>query len=208
MPFRIGIVIFDRVEELDFIGPWEVLNVACRAGADAEVLLVSQNGGEVRCNYGLTVTAGHSFESCPTLDLLLLPGGQGTRTEVDNPALIDFVRRQAGSASWTASVCTGAFILERAGVLDGRRATTHWASLDRLRAIGTVEVVEDRFVVHGNNVSSAGISAGIDMSLWLVQHLWGKEVALQVQKIMEYYPRPPFSAEEIASVEPPAYART
>lgn len=205
MAFRIGIVVFDRLEELDFIGPWEVLNMARRFGAESDVLLVSETGGQVRCNYGLTVAVDHDFETYPPLNLILMPGGQGTRTEVDNPALIDFVRRQAAQAQWQASVCTGAFILERAGVLHGRRTTTHWASLDRLRDLGTVEVVEDRFVVHGNTVSSAGISAGIDMSLWLVDRLWGKEIALKTQKMIEYYPRPHFSAEDIVTVELPSY---
>jgi transcriptional regulator GlxA family with amidase domain len=148
----------------------------------------------------------HDFRSCPQLDLILIPGGQGTRTEVDNPALIDFVRGQAARAAWVASVCTGAFILERAGVLRGRSATTHWASLDRLRDLGTVTVQEERFVVDGNVASSAGVSAGIDMALWLVERLWGREIALNTQKMMEYYPSPPFSAEEIATVAPPSYA--
>jgi transcriptional regulator GlxA family with amidase domain len=207
MPFRAGIVIFDRVEELDFIGPWEVLNMATRMGADAEIVLVAENAGHVRCNYGLTVEAPWGFNDCPPLDLILVPGGQGTRTEVDNPAMIDFVRRQAVQSTWTVSVCTGAFLLERAGQLAGRRATTHWASLDRLRAVGNVEVVEERFVVDGNVVSSAGISAGIDMALWLVERLWGSETALKTQKMMEYYPQPPFSADAVAASSPPSYAQ-
>ena len=115
MPFRTGIVIFERVEELDFVGPWEVMNVARRAGADHEVLLISEHGGAVHCNYGLTVETGESFQSCPQLDLIIVPGGQGTRTEVDNPAMIEFIARQAKSAAWTTSVCTGSFLLEKAG---------------------------------------------------------------------------------------------
>jgi transcriptional regulator GlxA family with amidase domain len=206
MTFRAGVVIFDRVEELDFIGPWEVLNMAARMGADAEIFLVAERAGQVRCNYGLIVEVAWDFEHCPPLDLILIPGGMGTRTEVDNFAMIDFVRRQADQAAWTASVCTGAFILERAGKLAGRKATTHWASLDRLRAAEGVEVVEERFIVDGNVVCSAGISAGIDMALWLVERLWGRETALQTQKRMEYYPQPPFSAEDIAASEPPSYA--
>lgn len=207
MALQIGIVVFDRVEELDFLGPWEVLNMANRHGAEASVRLVSQRGGAITCNYGLSVNVGSDFEHCPPLDLILIPGGQGTRTEVENPALIDFVGRQGARCEWITSVCTGAFILERAGLLNGKRATTHWASLDRLRALGTVEVVEERFVVDGNTVTSAGISAGIDMALWLVERLWGLPVALATQKQMEYYPRPHFSREEVASVSPPSYVR-
>lgn len=204
--FQIGIVIFERVEELDFVGPWEVLNLAVRLGAEASVCLVSERGGAVRCNDGLSVNVNYDFANCPPLDLILIPGGMGTRAEVDNPVLIDFVRQQAARSSWVTSVCTGAFILERAGLLGGRRVTTHWASLDRLRALGTADVTEERFVVDGNLVTSAGISAGIDMALWLVGQLWGKPLALQTQKQMEYYPRPPFTEEEMAAVVPPAYA--
>lgn len=153
------------MEELDFVGPWEVLNMARRFGADANVLLVAERAGAVRCNGGLSVNVDCSFEDCPPLDLILIPGGQGTRTEVDNQSLLDFVRYQAARCAWVTAVCTGAFILERAGLLTTKRATTHWASLDRLRNLATVDVVEDRFVVDGNTITSAGISAGIDMAL-------------------------------------------
>src|SRR5581483_3747291 len=123
----------------------------------------------------------------------LVPGGQGTRTEVNNPAMIEYVRRAAAESELVTSVCTGSFVLERAGLLTGKRATTHWASLDRFRALGTVEVVEgERFVDEGRIITAAGVSAGIDMALYLVGRLWGPKVARRVQKGVEYFPDPPY----------------
>ncbi|MGI8550028.1 MAG: DJ-1/PfpI family protein, partial [Dehalococcoidia bacterium] len=112
---------------------------------------------------------------------------------VDNGAMIDYIRRCAGTAEVMTSVCTGAFLLERAGLLQGKRATTHWASLDRLRELGTVEVVEERWVDNGNVITAAGVSAGIDMALYLVGRLWSPETARRVQKGIEYFPSPPYA---------------
>jgi transcriptional regulator GlxA family with amidase domain len=192
MPRVIGILLFDGVEELDFAGPGEVFAYLRSLHPDAcEVVTVSERGGEVRCAKGLRVLADHSFETAPPADLLIVPGGIGTRREVENAPLVAFIGRTAERGEVTASVCTGAFLLERARLLDGQRATTHWASLDRLRALGTVEVVEQRRVDEGRVVTSAGISAGIDMSLHLIGRLWGEETELQVQHGIEYYPAPP-----------------
>jgi|SRR5579884_3338217 transcriptional regulator GlxA family with amidase domain len=187
----IGVVLFEGVEELDFAGPWEVFSYTARTAPEScTVLTVAERGGVVRCAKGLRVVADHSFDDCPPLDIVLAPGGAGTRSEVDNPRLIAFLQRMAAGCELVASVCTGAFLLERAGFLTGRRATTHWASLDRLRSLGTVTVVEERFVDEGRAVTSAGISAGIDMSLYLVARLWGSETARAVQQGIEYFPAP------------------
>ncbi len=191
----VAIVIFDAVEELDFVGPWEIFSYLRSLEPDAcEVFTVSQRGGEVRCAKGLRVIADHSFETAPHADVILVPGGQGTRREVDNPSFIEYIRRVGAAAEVTTSVCTGAFLLERAGLLARRRATTHWRSLDRLRALGTVEVLDGhRWVDEGSVVTSAGVSAGIDMALYLVGRLWGPEVARRVQKGVEYFPDPPYA---------------
>ena len=195
MKRTIAIVIFDRVEELDFVGPWEIFTFLRDIQPDTcEVFTVSERGGEVRCAKGLRVLADHSFESAPRADVILVPGGMGTRTEVDNPRIVEYIRLAAGEAELTTSVCTGAFMLERSGLLTGRRATTHWRSLDRLRALGTVDVVEgERYVDAGTVVTSSGISAGIDMALYLVGRLWGPEAARRVQKGVEYFPDPPYA---------------
>ena len=131
-----------------------------------------------------------TFSECPPLDYLLVPGGQGTRKEVDNEVLIRFVTEQAQHCQAVLSVCTGAFILHRAGLLSGRRATTHWASLDRLRDLGDVTVIEERIVRDGRIWTSAGVSAGIDLALAFVADAAGEETAGRIQFGVEYYPSP------------------
>src|SRR5580700_2143324 len=140
-----GFLVFADVEELDFLGPWEMLGMWRRATKSAPVgILVAQSATPVRCSKGLSINPAASFLECPQLDFLLVPGGFGTRREVDNPELIDFVKEQAVRCRAVMSVCTGAFVLYRAGLLAGKRATTHWESLERLRALGDVDVVEER----------------------------------------------------------------
>jgi transcriptional regulator GlxA family with amidase domain len=191
----IGIVVFAGVEELDFVGPWEIFTMTRSLDpATCEVFTVSENGGEVLCAKGLRILTDYSFGNAPRADLILVPGGRGTRTEVDNPRSIAYLQNAAGQAEVMSSVCTGAFLLERAGLLHGRRATTHWASLDRLRALDGIQVVDNqRWVDEGPVVTSSGVSAGIDMALYLVGRLWGAELARQVQKAAEYFPDPPYA---------------
>jgi transcriptional regulator GlxA family with amidase domain len=188
----IGIVLFPEAEELDFVGPYEVLSSLRWFDKEWRVVTVAQSADAVRAANGLRTLPDYTFTDCPDLGVLLVPGGLGTRTEVDNDALISFVKRAGDSCEWVTSVCTGAFILERAGFLSGRRATSHWASLDRLRELEGVTVVDERFVVDGNVITAAGVSAGIDMALYLAARLIGEEHARNIQKIIEYYPKPPF----------------
>ena len=197
MPLNLGIVLFERVEELDFAGPWEVLSYAAISRPDAlSVRTVSESGGTVTCNKGLRVLPDCGFADCPSLDVILVPGGQGTRVERANPAMLEFVSRQAAGCRWVTSVCTGVMILLAAGLAGGKRVTTHWAAVDELRGQGEVTVLEGpRFVRDGNLVTSAGVSAGIDMSLWLLGQLFDPDFAREVQKGIEYFPAPPYSAE-------------
>jgi transcriptional regulator GlxA family with amidase domain len=184
-----GFLLFTDAEELDLVGPWEIINVWRKVGGGPEqCLTVSEAGGEVRFAKGMGIMADYSFADCPQLDYLLIPGGQGTRSEVNNTGLLEFVRRQAASCREVLSVCTGSFILEAAGLLDGKRATTHWGSLKRLRAFPEVSVTEKRFVRDGNIWTAAGVSAGIDLALALVADQAGEEVAGRVQLYAEYYP--------------------
>jgi transcriptional regulator GlxA family with amidase domain len=184
-----GILIFPDVEELDFIGPWEMAGMWNRwAGGPERRLIVAESSAAVTCAKGLVVVPHVSTAQCPPLDVLLVPGGQGTRREVDNPALIDFIAGQARTCKAVLSVCTGAFLLHRAGLLSGKKATTHWNSLDRLRALGDVTVLEERFVRDGNIWSSAGVSAGIDVMLAFIAEFAGEQAAGVVQFAAEYYP--------------------
>jgi transcriptional regulator GlxA family with amidase domain len=186
-----GIVLFDDAEELDFAGPWEVFTVARQDGD--RVVTVAQRAEPVRAANGLRVLPDHSFADCPELDVILVPGGQGTRREVDNPVLLVWLAERAPRATWLTSVCTGSLVLWGAGLTIDRRVTTHWAFVETLRGKDGVTVVDDeRWVVDGNLVTSAGVSAGIDMSLWIVGQLYGESHARQVQLVMEYDPAPPW----------------
>ena len=188
----VAVVVFNDAEELDFVGPWEVFAYLRNQRPElCDVFTVSEFGGEVRAAKGLRVKADHSFESAPPADVLLVPGGQGRRVEVQNPRMIEFIQASAARAEVAASVCTGAFLLEKAGLLSGRRATTYWAAVEELRATG-VTVVPQRWVDEGNIVTASGVSAGIDMSLYMVGRFWGPEVARHVQKGIEYFPDPPY----------------
>jgi transcriptional regulator GlxA family with amidase domain len=191
----VAILLFPEVEELDFVGPWEIFTRVKRLEpALCEAFTVAPDGGEVRCANGLRVIADHSFASAPPADVLVVPGGAGTRAQVESPATVDYIRRADAAAEITTAVCTGSFLLERAGLLAGRRATTHWRSMEQLRALGSVRVAEgERWVDEGRIVTSAGVSAGIDMALHVVGRLWGPAMARRVQKAVEYLPDPPYA---------------
>lgn len=184
-----GVVVFNQVEELDFVGPWEMLTKWSKsADGPANCLIVGQTLDPIVCANGLSINPHVSFADCPPLDYLLIPGGQGTRLEVSNPVILDFIATQARNCKAILSVCTGSFVLHAAGLLSGKKATTHWGSLERLRALGDVQAVEQRFVQDGNVWSSAGVSAGTDLMLAFIASVAGEEAAGKVQFAAEYYP--------------------
>ena len=192
----IGILIFDEVEELDFIGPYEVFGALRKATGRGELVTIAEKTGPVSCVNGLRVLPDNSFEDAPKIDVLLVPGGVGTRREVDNPVVIDWIRKVGAQCEWLTSVCTGALLLHEAGFTKGKRVTTYWGFVEDLRARGDVTVLDGpRYVRDGNLVTSAGVSAGIDMALWLVGQLHSPEVARQVQRGIQYEPAPPYAAE-------------
>ena len=197
-PATVGILIFDDVEVLDFCGPFEVLASARAPETDGDdarlfrVLTIAERPEVVRCRGGLLVQPHHTIADHPPLQILVVPGGRGTRREMENRTLLDWIAAQDRHTDLTTSVCTGAFLLARAGLLDGRRATTHWASLDRLRAHHPAVDVrpDERVVDEGHLITSAGVSAGIDMALHLVARLHGRAVAEDTARGMEYDWRP------------------
>jgi len=194
--FTIGIVAFEDAEELDFVGPWEVFTMAAMGVSDMKVLLVAETTEPVRCAKGLRVLPDETFESAPELDVIVIPGGQGSRVQMNNPAMLNFITSRAPRCRWVTSVCTGSLILRSAGVATGKRVTTHWTTIDTLRKLGDVEVLENtRYVRDENVVTAAGVSAGIDMSLWLVGQLFDPAHARRTQRLMEYDPAPPYAAE-------------
>ena len=192
----IGIVLYPDNEELDWAGPFEVFSMAAM-GRDVEVVTIAESTEPVRGAKGLRVLPDHSFETAPTLDVVLVPGGQGSRAQMRNPVLLEWLRDVAPGCSWVTSVCTGSAILHEAGLTKGRRITTHWGYIETLRkqAKDTTVLGEVRYVRVGNLVTSAGVSAGIDMSLWLVGQLFGVEHARATQRWMEYDPAPPYTAD-------------
>jgi transcriptional regulator GlxA family with amidase domain len=171
-------------------------------------LTISQSGDQVLGAKGLRIVPDYSFDSCPPLDCLLIPGGWGTRKEVTNQELVEFVKKQASSCKQVLSVCTGAFILQAAGLLKGKKATTHWRSLDRLREFQEVSVIEKRFVRDGNIWTAGGISAGIDLALAFVADQAGEEVAGKVQLHAEYYPDNSKYGSAHLAPEAPGYIKT
>jgi transcriptional regulator GlxA family with amidase domain len=195
-PRNVGILIFPDVEILDFCGPFEVfasasLPAETEGGPETRlfaVFTVAERSELVACRGGLLVQPNHTLADHPPLDLVVVPGGYGTRREQENPVVLDWIARQRRSGALTTSVCTGAFLLGAAGLLDGRRATTHWTTIDGLRANHpTTEVLADaRVVDEGEIITSAGVSAGIDMALHVVRRLHGDEVARRTARDMEY----------------------
>jgi transcriptional regulator GlxA family with amidase domain len=191
----IAVVLFDGVEELDFAGPWEVLAAWATQWPDdgARVFTVARSTEAVVCAKGLRVLPDHTWESAPAFDVLVYPGGIGTRRELADPAALGWLRGLSESGTLMTSVCTGALVFAAAGLLRDRPATTWWGALDTLADLDpTIEVrPDDRFVDSGEVVTAAGVSAGIDMALHLVARLHSVERARDVRRYIQYDPQPP-----------------
>ena len=196
-PITIGIVLFDDAEELDWAGPYEVFGMATREIENARVVTIAERQEALTGFNGLRVLPDHDFSNAPNLDVVLVPGGQGTRKEFHNPAMLNWLAGVAPACQWVTSVCTGALLLHGAGITDHRRVTTHWAFIDQLREHAPKATVLEnvRYVRDGNLVTAAGVSAGIDMSLWLVGQIWNVDRARSTQRFMEYDPAPPYAAQ-------------
>ena len=174
-----GILLFDEVEVLDFAGPYEVCSGTSDPSGRPYVRVVTVGTPDlIRCRGGLRVRPDHSIEECPPLDALIVPGGPGAdeRTPIQDALILPFLRERAGTTATVASVCTGAFLLGRAGLLDGRRATTHSSALEALRKeFPTVEVVAAKVVDEGSMLTAAGVSSGVDLALHLFERWFGPE---------------------------------
>ncbi|MEU1709754.1 DJ-1/PfpI family protein [Streptomyces sp. NPDC005706] len=187
---QIAVVVYDRFTALDAVGPYEMLSRA----PGAETVFVAERPGPVRTDTGaLAVVADRSLDEVPAPDVVLVPGGPGQSALMEHGPLLDWLRAADATSTWTTSVCTGSLLLAAAGLLDGRRATSHWLALDQLERYGAAPA-EERMVFDGKYVTAAGVSAGIDMGLALLGRIAGDEHARAVQLATEYDPRPPYDA--------------
>ncbi|MGQ4385789.1 DJ-1/PfpI family protein [Streptomyces sp. SAS_270] len=187
---QIAIVLYDRFTALDAVGPYETLGRL----PDAETVFVAEHTGPVRNDVGsLALTADRTLAEVAHPDIVVVPGGPGQFDQMDNEVLLDWLRAVDATSTWTTSVCSGSLLLGAAGLLDGRRATSHWLALDLLKEYGA-EATGERVVFDGKYVTAAGVSSGIDMGLTLVGKVAGDEHAQAVQLLTEYDPQPPYDA--------------
>jgi len=200
---NIGIFIFDDAEELDFVGPYEVfemINTVHRHQGlkqPVEVKLISKTGDDITARKNMRVGAHAAMGDVKSLDVVCVPGGQGTRTQIKDQDVIGWIKSISADCQWVTSVCTGSFILAQAGLTEGKKLTTHWAAFEEFYKLGLKgELIPDvRYVRDGNLVTSAGVSAGIDMALWLTGQMFTPSLARRVQRAMQYDPAPPYTAE-------------
>jgi len=194
----VGLVLYPRFTALDIVGPFQTL--ADVPGVDA--FFVADEKGPVIDHTGkLALEATHSFDEVDALDVVVVPGGMADRTIDSSNAVVQFVERIHPTTTWTTSVCTGSIYLAHAGILEGLTATTHWASYDRLAALGAIPT-EQRVITQGKIITAAGVSSGIDMGLVLVAALQGEDMAKMIQLAIEYDPQPPFDSGAPSKVSP------
>jgi putative intracellular protease/amidase len=194
----IAIPLYDRFTALDAVGPYEVL--ARLPGATVRFVAVEPGPKRTETD-SLVMVAEHSLEDFPSPEVVVVPGGIGSRTALHDQALLDWVRRAHESSKWTTSVCTGALILGAAGLLDGLEATTYWTELETLRRFGATPV-DRRVVEQGKIITAAGVSSGIDMALTLTARIAGDDVAKAIQLGIEYDPEPPFDSGSVRKAAP------
>jgi cyclohexyl-isocyanide hydratase len=189
MTRRIGMLIFPRLTQLDMTGPYEVLARL----PDTKVDLVARTLEPVTTDRGMQIVPTATYETCPLLDVLMVPGGPGQQDLMEDQVALGFVRKQAAQAKFVTSVCTGSLVLGAAGLLKGKRATCHWNALEHLNLLGAIPVSE-KVVVDGNVITGAGVTSGIDFALALAAILEGEQVAREIQLSIEYDPAPPFNS--------------
>ncbi|MFZ9036365.1 MAG: DJ-1/PfpI family protein, partial [Francisellaceae bacterium] len=201
---KFGMLIYEQAQPMDIIGPWEVMSMWCHIlGGKLDLFMIAEKKGMVKCDNQITLEAEYDFTTSPRLDYLMVPGGRGRLDQVNNPALIDFIKNQAGSAEAILSVCTGMFLLEKAGILHHKSTTTYWRAFDELKKYSTIKIEEKRMVRSGNIWCSGGVTSGIDLSLAFIADTAGAEIAGKVQLLLEYFPEtPPYAHLELIETLP------
>ena len=195
---NVGIFVFDEVEVLDFAGPFEVFSrTRLLKGAESRrsndsapfnPFTVSIDKKSLTATGGLKIIADYTFNNFPKIDILIVPGGYGTRTLLNNEILLKWIKAVSDKANITASVCTGSLLLAKAGLLEGKRATTHWGAIEALKSISKdIQVITERRVVNDEIITSAGVSSGIDMAFMIVENLYGEQVASDTSKYIEFH---------------------
>jgi transcriptional regulator GlxA family with amidase domain len=184
---KIAILLFENYTALDLVGPYEVLNKL----PNSEIYLVGPEKRAYKDPYGLEIFANSSIDEISEADILLIPGGSGIDNLLKNKEILDWIRKIDGTTKWTVSVCSGSLLLAQTGLLDGKNCTTHWRRKDQLRKFN-VTVKDERYIQDGKFITSAGVSAGIDMALYLVSKIAGDHIAMMFQLAIEYDPKPPF----------------
>jgi transcriptional regulator GlxA family with amidase domain len=184
---KIAILLFDDYTALDIVGPYDVLNKL----PNSKIYLVGPEKKEYKDSYGLKIAADYSIDEVNQADILLVPGGFGIDNLLTNGKIIDWIRKIDSSSKWTVSVCSGSLLLAQAGLLNGKECTTHWRRKEQLRNYN-VNIKNERYVLDGKYLTSAGVSAGIDMAMYLVSLISGEQTAKMIQLAIEYDPKPPF----------------
>lgn len=195
---NVGILIFNEVEVLDFAGPYEVFSrTRLEKGAESrksndsapfKVFTVSVNDKTIKATGGLKVISDYTFLNSPKIDILIIPGGYGTRPLLNNEDVLNWIKSISNDSEITSSVCSGALLLAKAGLLDGKRATTHWGAIGALKSINkNIQVIENRRIVNDEIITSAGVSSGIDMAFMIIENLYGEQVASDTAKYIEFH---------------------
>ena len=184
---KIGILIFPQVEEMDFVAPFEVLSYINKIEANStQVFLIAETVELLQANNGMKIFPDHSFDTCPNLDILVVPGGKGRLVAMHNPKIKEFVLHQSKQAQYIASVCTGAFILAEAGLLEGKKATTYHSAFSELQVYNTTIIEKVKVVRDGNIITSAGVTSGLELGFYILKILFGSILAKEVANKIEY----------------------
>ncbi|HQP25091.1 MAG TPA: DJ-1/PfpI family protein [Smithellaceae bacterium] len=196
MSIKTAILVYNGAAELDFVGPHEVFSISATIGHPEDQLYTVAKTDEIVVGLGgLKIVPDYTFATVPAPDILIVPGTQDPLAILGDKEMLDWVRKTDEKTQWTTSVCTGSFILLASGVAQGKKVTTHWMGIEPMKQMNLATVVEGtRYVQDGKIVTAAGITAGIDMALWLIGRIYGPDHARQVQEIMEYHPTPPYQS--------------
>ncbi len=196
MNYTYGIYLYQGVASLDFVGPYEAFDLSRYLLNCGKVVTIAESLEPITCANGMQVLPQYTFDSAPELDVLLVPGANELEAALSSDSATDWIRSTADKVTYTTAACTGSLILQKAGLLKGKKATTHWMLIEELQKDSSTTVLPDmRYVRDGNVVTSQGVSAGIDMSLWLLGQLHSPDHARQVRKLLQYDPAPPYLAE-------------